>query len=44
MADKRPGDVPSLQPTPKIIPNPPAKSVAEALRNSQHVVDQAKAK
>jgi hypothetical protein len=32
------------QPTPKIIQNPPASSVAEALRNNQRVVDQAKTK
>jgi hypothetical protein len=45
MADnKRPGDTPTLQPEPKFIPNPPAKIVAEALRNSERVVDQAKAK
>jgi hypothetical protein len=31
-------------PKPKFIPNPPAKTVAQALKNSQAVVDAAKAK
>jgi hypothetical protein len=33
-----------LQPDPKFIQNPPAKTVSQALKNSQNVVDQAKRK
>jgi hypothetical protein len=43
MADKKPTTA-SLQPEPKIIENPPASSVEQALKNSQAQVDAAKAK
>jgi len=40
MAGKGPGTV--NQPAPKIIDNPPAKSVSEALSNAKKQVDKAK--
>jgi hypothetical protein len=43
MAKKNPTTA-SLQPPVKIIENPPASSLAQALKNSQAQVDQAKGK
>lgn len=40
--DNYPGN--PLQPEPKFIPNLPASSVAQALKNSQAVIDKAKGK
>jgi hypothetical protein len=44
MAKRPTGEVPSiaLQPPAKVIPNEPASSVAQALKNSQAQVEQAK--
>ena len=46
MASKQAGKAPTtaLQPEPKLIPNDPASSVVQALKNSQAQVDAAKAK
>jgi hypothetical protein len=36
------GEGAALQPTPKVIPNPPATSVSQALANAKKQVEQAK--